>query len=52
MKPEKAYRRQAIVALDFIQEKKTARGAGGYGSTGINKGGHYVGFQSDSEGQR
>ena len=36
MKPEKAYRRQAIVALDFIQEKKTARGAGGYGSTGVD----------------
>ena len=34
MKPEKACRRMAIVALDFIQEKKTARGAGGYGSTG------------------
>lgn len=34
MRPERAYRRQAIVALDFIQEKKTARGAGGYGSTG------------------
>lgn len=32
MKPEKACRRMAIVALDFIQEKKTARGAGGYGS--------------------
>ncbi|EKB31512.1 hypothetical protein HMPREF9465_00911 [Sutterella wadsworthensis 2_1_59BFAA] len=34
MRPEREYRRMAIVALDFIQEKKTARGAGGYGATG------------------
>lgn len=34
MRPEREYSRMAIVALDFIQEKKTARGSGGYGSTG------------------
>lgn len=34
MRPKREYSRMAIVALDFIQEKKTARGAGGYGSTG------------------